>query len=444
MSILALLVAGLFPARAFADEVTDWNRIMQQVILRGGTSPLVTTRVTAMVTAAVYDAVNGIERRYTPVHADFAAPPGASRRAAAVQAAYETLVALFPSQKIDYLDGPLAMSLAAIASDTAVENSQSIARGIAWGHTVAADILAWRATDGFTPNPPAFLGGLAIGQWRPTPPGFASGAAPQFAYMTPWVIPSAPLHPHPFRPAGPPALTSDQYTHDFNETKTMGASVTTARSDDETLFARFWNGNTALYWNRIAEQMSTRYNLTLSDNARLFALLNVTMADAAIACWDAKYSYVFWRPITAIRLADTDGNPDTAVDPMWTPLLVTPPHPEYPSGHSTVSGSAVTVLKAVFGDANSFSIDSEVLPGVMRSFSSFSAALAEIHNARVFGGIHFRTACRDGSAVGEQVATYVMQNAFLPVRGTRTGQITHNHGAGTVTGDGETAVGDVM
>jgi membrane-associated phospholipid phosphatase len=280
-----------------------------------------------------------------------------------------------------------------------------------FGDMVAADILTWRSTDGFTPPPPPFLGGTKIGQWRPTPPDFSPGAGPQFATMTPWAIRA----PNQFRPAGPPDLNSDEYATVFNETKTMGVATNSPRTPDETELAIFWAGNTPAYWNRIAASVSApRKQLTLIKRARLFAMLNVTMADAAIACWDAKYYYQFWRPITAIALADQDGNPATDPDPTWTPLLgVTPAHPEYPSGHSTVSGSAATVLANFFGDNTPFLIDSEKIPGVWRSFPSFSAAVLEIHNARVFGGIHYRSSCLDGSAVGKKVAQFVLRHSML-------------------------------
>jgi len=440
VAFMVLVIAFAVPSRLRADEVTDWNQIMVQTVLNGKTSPVVSTRVTAIVEAAVFDAVNGIERRYTPIHVDFAAPAGASKRAAAVQAAYATLVVLYPGQK-DALDAELQASLAGIASGSAAENSRSIAQGVQWGQTVANDIMAWRSTDGFTLAPPPFVGGLAIGEWRPTPPDFSPGAVPQLAHVTPWAINS----PSQFRTAGPPALTSDGYTAVFNEVKMMGSALSLSRTTDQTELALFWNGNTPGYWNRIAGAISAERKMTLSENAHLFALLNVAMADAAIACWDAKYFYVFWRPISAIVLADLDGNPATVAEPGWIPLLqtvppgITPNFPEYPSGHSTVSSAAAGILAATFGDNTAFSVDSEKLPGVLRSFSSFSQSVLEINNARVFGGIHFRNACLDGNVIGQGVAEFVLQNAAQSLHGQRVGQISHDHGAGTVSGEGEGA-----
>jgi PAP2 superfamily len=403
-----------------ADEVTDWNGIMLEAAHNAvpPTSALVMTRVAAIVQASVFDAVNGVERRYAPIHVAPDAPRGASQRAAAVQAAYANLVRLYPTQK-STLDTKLADSLAAIASGEAEEHSKSIARGVEWGQTVADAIWAWRSADGFAPPPPPFLGGTAVGQWRPTLPGFLPGAGPQFATMTPWVIES----PSQFRPAGPPALASAQYTADFSETKSMGSISSPSRSIDQTLAARFWNSTTAIYlWDQVAVELGRRRNLTLSENSRLLALLNLAMADAAIACWDAKYHYVFWRPVTAIPLADTDGNPATAADLGWTPLLVTPAFPEYPSGHSAVSGAAAGVLAAFFGSGADFTVESDFMPGVVRSFGDFFSALDEVVNARVFAGIHFRTACRDGQTTGIHVAEYVLEHALRRSHGENEGE----------------------
>jgi PAP2 superfamily len=392
---------------ATAGTVSDWIQVMDDTVVAGGTNPLHSTRNMAIVAAAMFDAVNGIERRYSPLHVPPDAPRGASRRAAAIQAAYATLVALYPAQAVT-LGTRYEADIAALTDDDDDDDSNSVARGIQWGQTVADAILAWRATDGFSPAPPPYLGDTTIGDWRPTPPAFAAGFGPQFATMTPWVIAS----PDEFRPAGPPALTSAEYAAAFNEVKSMGAATGSGRTQDQTDFAVFWNFNTPIFWNRIAQQVASRRHYSLSQEARLFGMLNVAMADAGIACWEAKYHFHAWRPITAIGLADQDSNPATDVDLAWTPLLVTPPHPEYPSGHSTVSGAAVRVLSQAFGDKTFFTLTSETLPGMIRSYTSFSSALAEIHNARVYGGIHFRPACRDGSAVGMSVANYVMQHAF--------------------------------
>jgi hypothetical protein len=425
MSLLVMI--SVVPAIAAApDPVLEWNAIMNDTLIAAKTSPLFTSRQVALVAASVFDAVNGIEPRYEPIHVRPDAPPHASVRAAAIQAAFAALVKLYPA---------FALSLAArrdtsIAAIAAADSPQSIQAGMAWGQAAADAIAAWRATDGFSPPPPPFVGVLglvtapvALSVWRPTP--LANGAAglpgagPQFASMTPWVL----RRPSQFRLPAPPALTSAEYAADVNETKTMGAFSGSPRTADQSEFALFWNGNTALFWNRIASQISSARFLTVAENAHLFALLNVAMADAGIACWDSKYRYVFWRPITAIREADADGNAATDADPLWTPwldffALGTPAFPEYPSGHSTVSGAAAFILTRFFGDATSFTVGSDVRPGT-RSFPSFSAAVAEVADARVFGGIHFRTACVRGNALGRAVAAFVSTHAMRPENGDR-------------------------
>ena len=404
---------------AAADEVTDWNRILLQALITPPAVPApLAQRTAAIVQAAVFDAVNGIERRYMPVHVIAEAPPGASRRAATVQAAYASLVRLFPAQAANF-DQQRTTSLAGIASGPAADSSESIARGIAWGQLVADAIWAWRLTDGFANAPSPFLGGLAPGQWRPTPPALAPGLGPEMAHMTTWALAS----PMQFRPVGPQSLTSSQYTADFNETKLMGSITSSSRTDDQTLYVRFWNSTSpAAFFDPVAISLSAERHLTLSENARLLALLNMGLADAVIGCWDAKYTYSSWRPITAIQLAGTDGNPDTSADPSWTPLVVTPPFPEYPSAHSCVSGAATRILASYFGENTPFSVSSDGMPGVVRQFSGFSAAIEEIKNARVFGGIHFRTACNDGSTLGTAIGDYVISTALLPVNGGPGGQ----------------------
>ena len=418
LTVVLLAATPLPVLGATPDPVLEWIGIMNTAVIAGGSSPLVSTRVVALVSASVFDAVNGIEPRFQPLHVKPAAPEGASQRAAAIQAAYAILSNVYPAQS-----GPLGMltirqtaSLAALKSS---ESAQSIAAGAAWGQTVADAIWAWRLTDGFVPPPPPFLGVLgivgtpaAVGAWRPTPlangnPGL-SGAGPQFASMTPWVL----TRPSQFRLPPPFALNSPEYAADLNELKIMGIFSGSKRSPDQSELALFWAGNTPLYWNRIAAQLSTERRLTLTENAHLFALLNVSMGDAGIACWDSKYRYVFWRPITAIRAGLTPAE----AEPTWVPWLDffpggTPAHPEYPSGHACASGAAAFVLSDAFGDSTAFTVTSDVRPGT-RSFSSFSSAVAEIADARVFGGIHLRTSCARGDTLGRAVANYVSRHAM--------------------------------
>lgn len=396
-----------------ADEVTDWNKILLQALIAppAVAAPLA-PRAAAIVQAAVFDAVNGVERRYTPLSITPAAPTEASERAAAIQAAYASLVHLFSAQTATF-DQQRTISLAAIASGPNADDSESIQRGIEWGQAVADAIWALRGTDGFSTAPPPFKGGTAPGQWQPTPPAFAPGLAPQLAQTTTWVIAS----PFQFRPSGPPKLTSSQYTADFNETKSMGSANSTSRTDDQTLYVKFWNSTSpAGFWDPVATSLAADRQFTLLESARLLAQLNAGLADAVIGCWDAKYTYASWRPITAIQQAASDGNPDTTADANWTPLITTPPFPEYPSAHSCVSGAAAQILSRYFGEHTSISVSSDGMPGVVRYFSGFRAALDEIKNARVFGGIHFRTACNDGTSLGLAVGEYILRHALRPAQ----------------------------
>jgi membrane-associated phospholipid phosphatase len=410
---------------AGADEVTDWNHTFLHAALIAGASPPAQDRAGAILQSAVFDALNGIERRYEPIHVPANAPRGASRRAAVAEAAYTILVDLYPAQKADF-DAQLTASLAALTDGDGDADDESVLRGVAWGQAVAQAIWTWRSTDGFTPAPPPFTGGTAVGEWRPTPLEFLPFGALQFATMTPFVLQS----PSQFRPAGPPALTSHTYTADFNESKLMGSATSTTRTADQTLLAEFWNAsNPSYFWNAVAVNLGAERHTTMSENARLLALVNLALVDARIACWDAKKAYLFWRPITAITLADTDGNPLTVQDAAWTPLLDTPNHPDYPSGHSSVSSAAVTVLAHFFGEHTSFTVDSDVMTGVTRSFSSFSAASSEVNDARVFGGIHFRTAVNDGRALGKTVAHYILDHAVQTIHG-HDGDRDHDDGHG--------------
>ena len=430
--VAAALLVVVVPARlASADEVTDWNRTLFRAALVAGSSPLVMTRNTAIVQAAVFDAVNGIERRYTPIHVPATGPAGASLRAAAMQAAYVALSKLYGATTSLQLmfDARRAASFADIS---ARENAASVAAGIAWGDSVANQIWAWRLTDGIALPPSPWLGNTAPGQWRQTPndplPGTSAPGAgyPQFVGMTPWAIAS----PSAFRAPDPPALTSARYTRDFNEVKAMGSQTSAARSADQTIFALVWASGTASYlWNHAAlelldgrgrdgdgdneaEEHARNGRRGVLEHARILAAMDVAMADAAIGCWDTKYLYNLWRPITGIRFAADDGNAATMADTGWTPLLSTPAHPSYTSGHSCVSAAAAGVLAHEFGEHTRFTIESDQMPGVVRSFTTFNAALEEVKDARVFGGIHWRFDCDRGQAIGAAVASYILDNSF--------------------------------
>jgi hypothetical protein len=409
--VSGIAVAPTPAAAGTPDPVLEWIGVMNNTVIAGGSNSIVTSRVAAMVSASVFDAVNGIDQSFEFLHVKPGAPHDASRRAAAIEAAYVILLHSYPAQSA----GLTAQRNASLAVLALTEQAQPISAGVSWGQTVADAIWAWRLTDGNAPPPPPFVGVLgiegtpaAVGAWRPTPPSNAPGSGPQFASMTPWVL----TRPSQFRLPPPPALDSPEYAVDLNELKTFGVLSGSLRTADQSELALFWQGNTPLYWNRIAAQISAKRGLALTENARLFALLNVSLADAAIACWDSKYRYVFWRPITAIRTGLTPAD----ADPTWEPWLDffksgTPAHPEYPSAHSSLSGSAAFVLAAAFGDDTAFTVTSDVRPGT-RSFSSFSSAVAEIADARVFGGIHFRTSCVRANSLGRTVADYVSRHAM--------------------------------
>ena len=415
-TVCALLLSSMaaMPRLAVAappDPVLEWINIMNATVLAEGTSPFITSRVSAMVSASVFDAVNGIDPRFQPLHVPPNAPDGASQRAAAIQAAFAILAHAYPAQ-VPALTTRLNASLGALAL---TENAQSISDGVAWGQTVADAIWAWRLTDGNAPPPPPFEGVLgivgtpaAVGHWRPTFPLNAPGAGTQLATMTPWVL----VRASQFRLPPPYTLDSAQYAADLNETKTMGAFSGSPRTPDQSELALFWQSNTPLTWDRVAAQISAERGLSFQENAHVFALLNVTMADAVIACWDSKYRYSFWRPITAIR----EGLTTDDADPMWEPWLDffktgTPAFPEYPSAHASISGSAAVILASFFGDNTSFTVTSESRPGT-RAFSSFSSAVSEIADARVFGGIHFRTSCVLGNVLGSNVANFISTHAM--------------------------------
>ncbi len=290
------------------------------------------------------------------------------------------------------------------------------AEGIRIGQTVADRILALRSNDGSANAPIPFIFGTAPGDYQSTPPNFPK--QPQF---TDWfrVTPFALERANQFRPGPPPALASDTYSDVFNEVKSLGIAGSTTATPDQALTGRFWNGAIQNYWNEIAQTAAVAHNLTTAQNARLFALLNLAFADDVIAFYDAKYTYNFWRPVTAIREAATDGNPRTLPDPNWLPEVGnTTPDPAYPGAHAVISASGASVLISFFrGNHFDFTVTSEVLAGVDRSFTSFSAAAEEATLSRIFAGVHFRSDLTTGQRLGLEVADFVADNFFTPVQG---------------------------
>jgi hypothetical protein len=400
--VLAAIAALFAPGLAKADPVTDWNQTMIAG-LEAANVPPPPARIAAIVQASVFDAVNGIKRRYSPYHVDATAPHGSSRVAAAASAAYTALVALLPAQK-PLFDAQLAATMAQISDDPA-HPGKSVVRGLEWGKAVANDILAWRAGDGINAVLPTYVPGTAPGDWQPTPPLFGPPLFRQFANMTPFALAS----PSQFLPAGPPPLSSARYAQDLAEVQALGSLTSTGRTAKQTETARFWQLDTpAAMWNRVADELAVSHETTLTQNAHLLAQLNIALADATIAIWNAKNVYDSWRPVTAIR---------ALTDPSWTPLLNTPAFQEYPSAHSGVSAAASLVLAGFYGNDTSFTVTSAGLAGVERDFGSFSSAVLQIEDARVWAGFHFRFACIDGATLGAQVANYVTRTIMRPLHG---------------------------
>jgi PAP2 superfamily protein/hemolysin type calcium-binding protein len=399
---LEILEDRLVPS---ADMVLQWNDAVREAIRIGGTPAPAAGRIMAITHAAVYDSVNALDRTHEVYLVDALAHPRASREAAVAAAAHRALVAFYPTQAAT-LDAKLAASLATVPDGKAEDD------GVALGRSVADQILSLRRNDGSGVVLPPYLGSTEPGQWRPTPPANAPGLAPHWGGVTPFTMTSG----HQFRPEGPPALTSAEYTAAFNEVKELGAAGSTSRSAEETEIALFWVGASPSHWNQITAGVSQARGLTLSENARLFALLNLAGADAYITCFETKYTYNFWRPVTAIRAADTDGNPDTLTDSTWTPLIATPAHPAYSSGHSTFGAAAATVLAGFFGTDNiAFTSSTTNLPGVTRSFASFSAAADENARSRLLAGIHWTFDNLDGLSAGRALGDHVVSNFLRPV-----------------------------
>jgi hypothetical protein len=408
-----------------ADVVIQWNQAVLAAVRSDKPSIGFVTRDLAIVQTAIYDAVNAIDHTSSVFAVRAYAPQDASPVAAADAAGLFTASALFPTDAALFQATYLA-ALAGISAGPAQTD------GLAVGRFVAEQTLISRVTDGanavvnYTP-------GTAPGDWRPSLPAFAPAQTPQWPLVTPFALKSGSQ----FRPAAPPALTSAEYTAAFNEVKTLGRVDSTARTAAQTEAAKFWEGKAGTaqvpgYWNEIAQSAALSQGNTLDQNARLFAQLNVALADAVIAHFDAKYTFNRWRPITAIQLADQTGNPDTAADPNWLPLNNTPPNPSYISGHGVVSGAASAVLANFFRTDNvNFSVTSEDLKGVTHSFSSFSGAATEAENSVVWGGIHFRFDVTTGHTVGQEVAGFVGRH-FFKVReghGDR-GHESHRHNRG--------------
>jgi hypothetical protein len=387
------------------NPVVQWNKTLLAIVRTAGAQPKTvhSTLRFAVMHAAIYDAVNATDGRHKPYLVTLSGvSPNASQEAAAAAAAHRVLVALYPQFQAT-LDAQLQQSLAQVA------DGQDKAQGIAIGEAVADRILALRSNDGSSAPPIPYVFGTAPGDYQSTPPNFPpQPQLTQWSHVTPFALNRADQ----FRPGPPPKLTSDEYTDAFNEIESLGIENSATATPDEALTGRFWNGAIQNYWNEITQTASQNHNLRTADSARLFALLNLSLADGVIAFYDAKYTYNFWRPVTAIRAAGTDGNPQTLANPGWLPQVgKTAPDPSYPGAHAVLSAAAAEVLRSFFRrDHFDFDVTSEVLPGVVRSFQSFSAAAEEATLSRIFAGQHFRFDLTAGSRLGRDVADTVVDN----------------------------------
>jgi hypothetical protein len=424
---LLVVVAALFalaaPAAARADAVTDWNLIASNsIVVTAGQPPHASAPSFAMVQGAVYDAVNAIDGGYQPYLVKPAANPWDSRDAAAATAAYQVLIGIFPGQQ-----AALKPVYDAYIANLPDVPAGSRAAGVTIGEAAAAAMLANRQNDGRNPPGPfPFVFETDPGEWRLAPPqgGIVSlDPAPWVGNVRPFLVPDVEM----LRTDPPNAVTSGAYTEDYNEVKELGSLNSTKRTADETAAAIFWQDHGFAMWNRAMRSLATS---NTADNARMFAMVDLATADAAIGCWDNKYYWNYWRPITAIRTGDDDGNPATDGDPSWTPLfdpsvavsgakLVTPGFPDHPSGHSCGSSAIVHTLQDFFGtDKVTFTVTSNKCspaPCTPRTFDRFSQTLKEIIDARVWGGIHFRTADTVGAVLGKKVAHWERKHYFVPV-----------------------------
>jgi len=385
--------------------IADWNAIAVSTLSADTTKQGVESVLyTALVQAAVYNAVVGVEGRYTPYRSHDHAPRGTSAPAAAVAAAHTILGASVPSAKAA-LDADYAASLAQIPDGAAKT------RGIAFGIRAADSLIRLRAGDGRN-GPALFTQPPAPGIWRPTPPAMLPMSAPWLAFVTPLLVHSATQ----FAPQAPPALTSAQYTRDFNETKALGSLTSTQRTAEQTSTATFFSGNALVQYNAALRDQVTVRHLDIVDAARMFAAIDMSVADAEITVWRAKYVYGLWRPITAITEAGTDGNPDTAPDPSWVPLFSTPNYPEYPSGYNAFNSTVVHGLENLFRTRHlKLTLLSTTAPGVVRHYDSGPALLQDVVNARVWNGFHFRSADIASRDLGGRLAAWTLDHYFQPV-----------------------------
>jgi hypothetical protein len=393
------------PAAADPKVISDWNAVaFDTIIVDAGKANAEAFMWFAFEQAAVYNAVVGITRRYELCNWNARGPRGASPQAAAAVAAHGVLLEYFPASQAR-LDTALVASLAEIRDGKAKK------QGIRYGERAADRLIELRADDGrFAPV--TFDVPPAPGVWRPTPPAFAPFFDPWMAKMRPLLLES----PSQFRPGPPPPLTSQRYTEDFNEVKAVGSATSTVRTTEQTDTARFIAGSLFSLVSSSLRDLAARYHLDISDSARLFAAVDMSAADGIISSWDSKLEYGYWRPVTAIQLADTDGNPDTLPDPGWLPLLATPPYPDYNSGLNSSMGALTRALTGVHqlgGDRIDVNI---TVAGTTRHYEFASQLNQDAIDARVWSGIHFRTADVVGIRTRTQIGDWAVDNYFQPTR----------------------------
>src|SRR5258707_6653824 len=379
--------------------VIAWNKDLLHIVQTPGAQPATVppTRSFAILHAAIYDAVVSITRDAPPFLFSVNAPSTARADVAAAQAGHDTLVALYPKWKAA-LDQQLASELAAIPDGAGKQQGSQV------GQAVAARLLSIRATDGSAATPPPFAPGNQPGNYQLTPPKFVAPTFTNWSNVTPFVLNNAAQ----FRPGPPPAVTSQAYAQALNEVKSLGQNTSTTRTPEQTVIGKFWAGPIWNTWNEIAENATLAHHTNLQSTASLFAVLNLSFADSTIAFYDAKYHYQLWRPITAIREANTAGNPAVVGDPTWTPLAPTAPDPSYPSAHGVISGAGAAVLSSFFPKKDQIRVTSDVLPGVVRIFTSYSGVATEAGLSRIYSGQHTRIDIEVGSELGHNVAQFVL------------------------------------
>ncbi len=390
----ALLSAAAVPATA--DVVTDWNVITLQATKTAGLNSILGSRIDAIEAIAVYDAVNSIHQVGTPYHYSVPSAGPASVDAAAAQAAHDVLVNYFPAQQAA-LDAKLALTLSLIPNGVAEDNGRAV------GTAAAADIIALRANDGASPNL-NYAGPLLPGlsEWRPTPSAFAPGINQQWGSVTPFVLPTSDL----FRPEPPPGLNTGKYLKALAEVQAIGSVSNNLRTVDQTHIAQFYKQDAELTVNDAARQLVNKYNLSTGESALVLALVDIAVADARITVWEAKYTYNFWRAVTALN-ANADGSVTNGYS-QWSPLIVTPAHPSYPSGHSGTVNGGIEILQSFFGDKQTLTLSTTTAGEPQRTVQRLSQIEEENGLSRIYGGIHFSFDNKEGQQVGNQVAAYVL------------------------------------